>query len=174
MGICGNEIVDIEAKIASLGEERVELPRHRNDIKKQMERYITRQMDKQWNEATKSETVTVKSFFHKKKDCKILADRKEVPWEINQIATGHCNLNSYLARIGKKDNALWSCCLEEENVHHYVFTCNKYENFRKGLGKDKTDSIWNQRDLHVMIATEENFTNFLQFIKQTGRLDFHK
>lgn len=121
-GVVGNKLADVEARIAWLRNDWLLAPRHKKEVKDTLERYVEK--EKEWKSTRRSQTAA--QFFQSRKDCKKISARKEVCWEIIQLVTAHCNVNTYLHMIGKKDSTLCACGACEENIWHFVFECEKY------------------------------------------------
>src|SRR5439155_8361368 len=52
---------------------------------------------------------------------------------ITQLRTGHCGLNYYLHRFGKRNSPYCECGMGKETVEHYLLECRKYNEQRRRL-----------------------------------------
>jgi hypothetical protein len=50
-----------------------------------------------------------------------------------QLRTGHCALNSFLAKIGAAENGLCECGQASESVRHFLLHCQKYQQLRNEM-----------------------------------------
>lgn len=141
------------------------MPSNKKEVKDTLERYDTKEKDKEWNSMRRSQTTM--QFFPNRKDCQKISARKEVCWEIAQLVTAHCNLNSYLHMIGKKESPECACGNEEENVWHFIFECDKYDHI-KDIGYSK---LWDVKDLHGFIKDDIGFQVLEKFITSSKRFN---
>ena len=54
-----------------------------------------------------------------------------------QLRTGHCALNSYLHRFGKRNSPTCECGYGKETVEHYLLECRKYKEQRRIAAKER-------------------------------------
>ena len=53
-----------------------------------------------------------------------------------QLRTGHCGLNDYLHRFGKKDSPTCECGHGKETVEHYLLECPNYREQSVEINRD--------------------------------------
>jgi len=96
-----------------------------------------------------------------------LENRKNAA-RIAQLRTGHCGLNKYLHRFGKKNSSYCQCGCGKETGEHYLLECRNYKEQRKklrrevGTGKMRTATLLG--DLKLIKYT-------LEYIQATERLE---
>lgn len=65
-GVVGNEIADMEARIASLEEGSLSVPTNKREVKGTLDKYINKEKDKEWNSTRRSQTAM--QLFPNRKD----------------------------------------------------------------------------------------------------------
>ena len=60
---------------------------------------------------------------------------------INQLVSGHANLNVYKSKLDKKESPLCIKCQLPEDVEHYMFHCYRYDEERKELEHSVEDIL---------------------------------
>ena len=61
--------------------------------------------------------------------------------KIIQLRTGHCGLNHYLHRFGKRNSPYCECGMGKETVEHYLLDCRRYKDKRHRKGETKHRKI---------------------------------
>jgi hypothetical protein len=85
-----------------------------------------------------------------------------------QLRTGHCALNVYLYRFGKKGSPTCECGCGKEIVEHYLLEYRKYREQRKtlrrnvGMGRMKT---------RFLLGNIKALKHTIEYITATGRLE---
>src|SRR5437762_1368706 len=122
-----------------------ELRGHR-PLKSARIRYIKAAAKEQWHKIWNEDTKTAKGLRYITKIK--TKDNKNGPKLYNQIVnrstaativqlrTGHCGLNHYLHRFGKRTSPYCECGYGKETVEHYMLECRKYKDQRKRLRKE--------------------------------------
>src|SRR5437667_1498082 len=126
--IDGNERADAEAKKERWSYNHRPLKSARIRTIKEMAK---KQWDKEWNENTKMAKALRR--ITKRKGVKTgLKLYNEIPGrdtvaKIVQLRTGHCGLNHYLHRFGKRYSPYCECGTGKETVEHYLLECRRYK-----------------------------------------------
>ena len=84
------------------------------------------------------------------------------------IITGHCVLNKYLYRIGKKDSPECTCEHGIESVEHYLLECPNYQEQRAELREAVKPG-----DMTVakLLGNCKTFKHTMEYIRATGRME---
>src|SRR5216110_191148 len=88
--------------------------------------------------------------------------------KIAQLRTGHCGLNRYLHRFGKKNTSCCQCEYEKEMMEHYLLECRKFREQRKKLRKEIGTA--NMRVIRLLGDTNL-IKHTVEYINATGRLE---
>ena len=96
-----------------------------------------------------------------------IPDRRSVSTLV-QLRTGHCMLNKYLYRIGKKDSPECTCEHGIESVEHYLLECPKYQGQRAELREAVKPG-----DMTVakLLGNCKTFKHTMEYIRATGRME---
>ena len=87
---------------------------------------------------------------------------------ISQLRTGHCGLNYYLHRFGKKNPPYCECGNGKETVEHYLLECRRYNEQRKTLRKEvRTGRL----TIEKLLGQPQTIKHTMEYIKATGRLE---
>ena len=171
----GNERADAEAKKAAIHPSTSRSYNHR-PLKSARIRTIKetakKQWDKEWNENTK--TAKALRRITKRKGVKTGPKLyNEIPGrdmvaKIVQLRTGHCGLNHYLHRFGKRNSPYCECGMGKETVEHYLLECRKYKEQRKKMIKDIGKGRLN---IERLLGQPQMIKHTVEFIKSTKRLE---
>ena len=66
----------------------------------------------------------------------VKSEERRITKVINQLITGHTNLNYMIAKIDNTKSELCDTCKVKESISHYLYDCKIYEEDRKVLEKD--------------------------------------
>ena len=88
--------------------------------------------------------------------------------KIAQLRTGHCGLNRYLHRVGRKNSPYCQCGYGKETVEHYLLECRNFREERKKLKREV--GAGNMR-VGRLLGDIKLIGHTVEFIKITGRLD---
>ena len=66
----------------------------------------------------------------------VKSDERRITRVINQLITGHTNLNYMIAKMDNTKSELCDTCNVKESISHYLYNCKIYEDDRKVLEKD--------------------------------------
>jgi ribonuclease HI len=87
-----------------------------------------------------------------------------------QLRTGHCGLNKYLHRFGKRGSPYCECgYARKESVEHYIMECPRFKEERKVLRKKVGAG---KMRLRLLLGDEKIVRHTLDFVKETGRLNY--
>ncbi|XP_012543676.1 uncharacterized protein LOC105841103 [Monomorium pharaonis] len=163
-GIWGNEEADKLAKEANQEAHSSELKITSRDLRNKYKEEIIQENNKELEE--KKERSPWFEGTNLPRRAMVL---------FNRLRANHYNLNSSLARKGYIDSDRCQCGSEKEDVDHFIFHCNSYDEARMNLnlteelnkiGASKPDSVWN------WLRKEELSTLkvIYQFVRLTGRI----
>ena len=65
----------------------------------------------------------------------VISEERRITKVINQLITGHTNLNYMIAKIDNTNCELGDTCKVKESISHYLYDCKIYE-------EDSSDFIW--------------------------------
>ena len=86
---------------------------------------------------------------------------------ITQLRTGHCGLNYYLHRFGKRYSPYCECGKGKETVEHYLLECRRYHEerikLRKEIGKGRLT-------LGKLLGEPQAIKHMIEYVKATKRL----
>src|SRR6266496_1174942 len=169
--IDGNERADEEEKKAALHPSTSQPYNHR-PLKSARIRAIKeagkKQWDKEWNENTK--TAKALRRITKRKGVKTGPKLyNEIPGrdtvaKIVQLRTGHCGLNHYLHRFGKRYSPYCECGMGKETVEHYLLECRRFKQQRKKMIKDIGKGRLN---IERLLGQPQMIKHMVEFIKST-------
>ena len=170
----GNERADAEAKKAAI-QAPMSRPYNHKPLKSARIRVIKemarKQWDKEWNENTK--TAKALRRITKRKGTKTGPKLyNEIPGrdtvaKIVQLRTGHCGLNHYLHRFGKRNSPYCECGMGKETVEHYLLECRRYKEQRKMMIKDIGKGRLN---IERLLGQPQTIKYTVDFIRNTKRL----
>ena len=170
----GNERADAEAKKAAI-QAPTSRPYNHKPLKSARIRVIKemarKQWDKEWNENTK--TAKALRRITKRKGTKTGPKLyNEIPGrdavaKIVQLRTGHCGLNHYLHRFGKRNSPYCECGMGKETVEHYLLECRRYKEQRKMMIKDIGKGRLN---IERLLGQPQTIKSTVDFIRNTKRL----
>jgi len=173
--IDGNERADEEAKKAALHPSTSQPYNHR-PLKSARTRAIKeaakKQWDKEWNENTK--TAKALRRITKRKGAKTGPKLyNEIPGrdtvaKIVQLRTGHCGLNHYLHRFGKRNSPYCECGMGKETVEHYLLECRRFKQQRKKMIKDIGKGRLN---IERLLGQPQMIKHTVEFIRSTKRFE---
>ena len=141
MNIEGNEHADQEAKRAATDPAVRQLFRHpplKSSRIQQIKAMAKTQWNRQWTEDTKTSKhlrrISSKQGTQLGPKLYNSISGRNTCAQIVQLRTGHCGLNKYLHRFGKRYSPYCSCGYAKETVEHFILDCpNKVQ--RKELKK---------------------------------------
>ena len=174
--IKGNERADMEAKKAATDSTLRQSHKYK-PLKSARARYIKAAAKKQWHTAWRANTKTA-SVLRRIMEGKYaktgstlyneIENRKDAAKIAQLLQTGHCGLNSYLYRFGKKNSSYCQCGYGKETVEHFLLECRNYREQRKklrreaGAGKMRTARL---------LGDQKLIKYTLEYIQATGRLE---
>ena len=173
--IDGNERADAEAKEAAI-HPTPDRPYNHRPLKSARIRTIKeaakKQWDKEWNENTKMAKALRRITERKgaKTGPKLyneVSDRDTVA-KIVQLRTGHCGLNHYLHRFGKRHSPYCECGTGKETVEHYLLECRRFKQQRKKMIKDIGKGRLN---VERLLGQPQMIRHTVEFIKSTKRFE---
>ncbi|XP_035685694.1 uncharacterized protein LOC118422282 [Branchiostoma floridae] len=141
MGVEGNELADMQAKLAA--EEAKHTENNTTWTKQQAMKHIEEQAVKRWQRRRENQTTSShmqKANTSLKKKCSTWESRT-TQISINQLVSGHTELNAYKNWIDPTETPNCGTCGTRENIDHYMYECPKYENTRQHLMKE-IDNIY--------------------------------
>jgi len=174
MDIEGNEHADEEAKRAAIDPEVCSPFIHR-PLKSSRIQHIKAMAKVQWNKTWTQNTKTSKHLrrispkYRTQNGPKLyntLSSRSTCA-QIVQLRTGHCGLNSYLHRFGKRGSSYCGCGYGKETVEHFILECPKYKEQRKELRKSV--GTWKLR-IDMLLGDVKLLKYMTEYIKATGRM----
>ena len=175
MDIEGNEYADQEAKRAAIDPTVRQLFRHpplKSSRIQQIKAMAKTQWNRQWIENTKTS-----------KHLRRIHQSKGSNWDRNyttrsqdekrahrvvQLRTGHCGLNKYLHRFGKRYSPYCSCGYAKETVEHFILECPNYKVQRKELRK--MVGIWKMR-IDKLLGDITLLKYTMEYVRTTKRMD---
>ena len=97
----------------------------------QVKRAITKSIYEEWDQKWKHAQVAeqTRRFFPSIPPPSTLSNLNP-SMHLTQILTGHCFLNSFLAKIGKSETSMCHCQGDVETVEHFLFSCPIYDRLR--------------------------------------------
>lgn len=127
-GVHGNEAVDRLAKKAAVQDSaEIKVPLPVSHAKLAIRTKVTLEQENDYSIST----CRLKRFFPTFMSLNDCLNSKSLSYQMVQILSGHCRLNSYLHTIGYSDSAFCSCGSREvETIEHFIFTCRNYEHLR--------------------------------------------
>ena len=170
----GNERTDSEAKEAATN-PALHTSFNYSPLKSSRIQYIKAaakgQWTKQWTESTRTarqlRQITLKHGVKCGPKIYKSITNRNISAMIMQLRTGHCGLNGYLNRFGKKDSPYCECGYGKETVEHFLLECRRYRDQRKTLRKSIGGSRMKVRDL---LGDVKAIKHTAEYIKATGRL----
>ena len=175
--IQGNERADAEAKKAAMNSTLTQLRKHK-PLKSGRTRHIKTEAKEQWKKIWNKETRTAKPLRHitkiKRKENKNGPElyneivNRNTAATIAQLRTGHCGLNHYLHRFGKKTSPYCECGYGKETVEHYLLECRKYKDQRKRLQKEVGGR---KMKVGILLGDPTLIKNTMTYIRETRRFN---
>jgi hypothetical protein len=83
------------------------------------------------------------------------------------MRTGHCGLNKYLHRFGKRYSPYCSCGSAKETVEHFILECPNYKIKRKELRKRV--GAWKMR-IDKLLRDIELLKHTMEYVRTTKRI----
>ena len=125
-GITGNEQADADAKQAAL-DPSISKPFHHSSLKSCRLQYIKALAKSQWKKEWAKNIKTARQLRRiliideVKRGTKLYSKigNRKISARLAQLRTGHCALNGYLYRFGKKSSPTCECGYGKETVEHY-------------------------------------------------------
>jgi ribonuclease HI len=175
MDIEGNEYVDQEAKRAATDPTVHQLFRH-PPLKSSRIQQIKAMAKIQWNRQWTENTETSKHLRRISSKQGIQLGMKlynSIPVrktcaQVVQLRTGHCGLNKYLHRFGKRYSPYCSCGYAKETVEHFILECPNYKTQRKELRK-RVDA-WKMR-IDKLLGDITLLKYTMEYVRTTKRMD---
>ena len=84
-----------------------------------------------------------------------------------QLRMGHCALNNYFYRFGKRGSPYCECGYGKETVQHFLLECRNYRAERKSL-REKVGT--GRMKLIKLFGDPTNVRLTMDFVESTGRL----
>ena len=174
-GIVGNERADAGAKQAAL-DPIIGRPFNHGSLKSCRAQYIKAlakiNWEKEWTENTKTARQLRRILVtdEDKRGTKLyynMANRR-ISSKLAQLRTGHCPLNGYLHRFGKKNSPICECGYGKETVEHYLLECRKYREQRKVLRKNVGMGRMKSR---ILLGNTKILKHTVEYIATTRRLE---
>jgi ribonuclease HI len=174
-GIVGNERADAGAKQAAL-DPTIGRPFNHGSLKSCRAQYIKAlakiSWKKEWTENTKTARQLRRILVtdEDKRGTKLyynMANRR-ISTKLAQLRTGHCPLNGYLHRFGKKNSPTCECGYGKETVEHYLLECRKYREQRKVLRKSVGMGRMKSR---ILLGNIKILKHTVEYIATTRRLE---
>ena len=174
-GIAGNEQTDIHAKQAAL-DPSISKPFHHSSLKSCHLQYIKALAKTQWKKEWMKNTKTARQLWRiliideVKRGTKLynkIANRS-ISAKLAQLRTGHCALNGYLHRFGKKSSSTCECGYGKETVEHYLLECRKYREQRKMLRKNVG---MGRMKVRILLGNTKVLKHMMEYITTMGRLE---
>ena len=85
-----------------------------------------------------------------------------------QLRTGHCPLNKYLHRVGRRESPECGCGYGEETVEHFLLECPRYSIQRRAL-RGKVGVM--EMNMATLLGRYGVFKHTMEFIRDTKRMD---
>ena len=171
--IAGNERVDSEAKHAATNPTLSQQFKHK-PLKSSRIQYIKdtakKQWQREWAENTKTGTHLQRITRRGKCGPKLYNEinNRRTATRIAQLRTGHCGLNKYLHRFGKRSSPYCECGYGKETVEHYLMECRNYKEQRKALRKNVG---LGRMKLHEILGNAKIIKHTMEYTKATKRLE---
>ena len=83
---------------------------------------------------------------------------------VNQIITGHCQLNHHMAKLSDQISGNCPNCGEEETIQHFIYECPAY----------KTERHFLENDIENILHRYNESGHNLDLATITGQIDGHK
>jgi ribonuclease HI len=170
----GNERADELAKLAAsslLNPSGEAILPSRATVKRKIRAVLLGEWNEEWQHCKSGRTTW--SFFPSVASARIL-NKMSLPYQVLQLFTGHCRLNSYLHRFKCSPTPFCAQCREneEETADHFLFKCKTFESERRALKSIvcRTGISWPPR-LAALTESQRLLRGLLKFITQTKRLD---
>ena len=171
-GVEGNERADKEAKTAAQSPEvsqRTRYPPQKSCSAQDIKAKAKVQWQKTWEAgATARHLRRILAREGAEAGPKLYNEipNRESASTLVQLRTGHCRLNKYLYRMGKKDSAMYECEQGEETVEHYLLECPKYREQRRELRKEVGIEKMNVAGL---LGGHKIYQHTRKYVGETGR-----
>ena len=88
---------------------------------------------------------------------------------INQLVSGHTNLNVYKSKLDKKESPLCIKCQVPEDVEHYMFHCDRYDEERKELEHSVEDILCREGINSVGVISLKVLIGVIEDISRQGQ-----
>ena len=171
MDIDGNERADMEAKHAAMTSTAGDTFKY-SPLKSCRVQQIKAMAKKQWSKEWLENTKTAHHLrrIQTKQGTKIynnMVNRASCA-QLAQLRTGHCGLNKYLHRFGKRDSPTCGCGHGVETVEHFLLECRKYCGPRKELRKRVG---WGRMKTRILLGDTKILKHTMAYIKATKRIE---
>ena len=174
MDIEGNEYADQEAKRAAIDPTARQFrhPPLKSSRIQQIKAMAKSQWNRQWIENTKTSKhlrrITSKQGIQLGSKLYNSISGRKTCAQVAQLRTGHCGLNKYLHRFGKRYSPYCSCGYAKETVEHFILECPNYKVQRKELRK--MVGIWKMR-IDKLLGDIELLKYTMEYVRTTKRMD---
>ena len=129
---------------------------------------IMKKWEEEWTQHPKSKHT--KLFTRRPEEAQTLRKRN-IPYEITEIITGHSCLNSFQYKIG---NSLGEMCIEcnlEETVLHFLFICKRFDDIRSLLKQAaREEGLPFPFSLQEIIFSNKIYQAITNYVRLTRRL----
>jgi hypothetical protein len=129
-----------------------------------------KQWQKEWAENTKTGTqlrrITRRGNYGPKLYNQI--DNRRTTTPIAQVRIGHCGLNKYLHRFGRRSSPYCKCGYGKETVEHYLMECWNYKEQREVLRKNVG---FGRMKSHEILGNVKIIKQTMEYSKATKRLE---
>jgi ribonuclease HI len=166
MNITGNELADKAAKEGTkLQNKSLESYISLAFIKRKIKEATLEEWENSWNNSTKKGRHYSQFKCKPKWKIAIKPQKKKIWSSYIQLKLGHGYFRSYLSRLSEYDSELCQICNTKENPEHLILHCQKYNQIRKQLKKEKE---LNQLSLKILFSSKKGQEFLFDYIKQTS------
>jgi ribonuclease HI len=182
VNIEGNELADVEAKLASEGtmSETNTLPKilkrplkhNKSAAKQEHKKKLNNVWNREWKKSPRAHrTKHMDSSLPLSKFLKLISDpnisRKGASW-LYQLRSGHIPLNAYLHRFKRAESASCPACgHHNETTQHFLLDCPAYAHERWPLISGKSQK---NKEYGNLVGRPKNAIPIIDFIQATQRL----
>ena len=179
----GNEVADREAKLAAKGMAesspreslptslRNPLPRSVSALKQAHNERLKKLWKKEWDASPRFPHMSsIDPSLPSKSFMKLIGGlQKRQAGLYTQLRTGHAPLNKHLHRFKRSDtpNCLQCGDSTPETVHHFLFTCPRYDRERFIMERDVGRKVYHTA---YLLSNENAKAHLLRYINETKRL----
>ena len=157
-----------KAKLALKVGTIVSLPEGKVSSKRTIQAMIMKKWEEEWTQHPKSEHT--KLFIKRPEEARSLS-RRNIPYEITQIITGHSCLNSFQYKIGNSQSKMCIECNLEETVLHFLFICRRFDDIRSLLKQAaREEGLPFPFALQEIISNKKNYQAITNYVRLTRRL----